>query len=190
MSVESLIKERRSIRKFADRDVPKPFLYKLFHQSAGLCDPQMLKSMRLMVALRRESKERLSRYMMDALSGTRMGKLVPRPLKDTMGKYFSEVPGLLVVTVENHGSKEQRENQYAQVCFFLQNLQLVAWEQQLGMFWRTDEMLYTKPFLDQLGVTDRERLVGILFFGFIDKVPRPRKRTPAAKRWRCWPQIE
>lgn len=189
MSVESTIKERRSIRKFTDQVVPDHLINELFEQAAGLCDPQMLKAMRLILALQSESKDRLSRYMMDSFAATPIGKLVPRPLKETMAKYFSNVPGLIAVVVENHDSPQQKDMRYANACFFLQNLQLLAWENDIGMFWRTDEILYSKPFLEQLGVTERERLVGILPFGFIEKAPRPRKRTPAAKKWLCWPQI-
>lgn len=188
MKVESVIRERRSIRKFTDQPVPDHVIQDLLNQASNLCDPQMLNAMTLILAMSHESKTRLSRYMMDSFAVTRFGKLTPKPLKETMVKYFSEVPGLVAVVVEDHDSPEQRDRQYANVCFYLQNLQLLAWENGIGMFWRTDEMLYTKPFFEQLGMSERERLVGILLFGFIDKTPRPRKRTPAAKRWSHWSQ--
>ncbi|WP_410767768.1 nitroreductase family protein [Fontibacillus sp. BL9] len=189
MNAESLIKERRSVRKFADQAVPDHLMHELFNRAAVSCDPQMLQSMRLILALQSESKHRLSRYMLDSFTATRMGKLIPRSVKETMAKFFSEVPGLLVVVVDDHDSPQQKDMQYANACFFLQNLQLLAWEKGIGMFWRSDEILYNKPFFEQLGISDRERLAGILPFGFIEKTPRPRKRTPASKKWLCWPQI-
>jgi nitroreductase len=189
MSVEAIVKGRRSIRKFKDQDVPDSLIYELFEQAAQLCDRQMLQSMRLILANRQESKERLSRYMTETFADTRIGKLMPGRMLESMFKLFAEVPGQLVVVVEDHVSSKQRDEQYAYTCFFMQTLQLLAWERGVGMFWRTDELMYTSNFFEKLGIADGERLAGILLFGFVDKTPRARNRTPAVKRWLQWPQI-
>lgn len=189
MSVASIVKERRSIRKFTNQDVPDRLVYELLEQAALLCDRQKLQSTRLILINRRESKDRLSRYMTDVVAATTMGKLTPSRMMEMFYKVIAEVPGHLAVVVKDHDSEKRKDEQYAHACFFMQNLQLLAWEKGLGMFWRTDENLYTPAFYELLGMADRERLVGIMHFGFVAKTPRPRKRTPAAKRWLHYPQI-
>lgn len=189
MSVAEVVKARRSIRKYSDQDVPDSLIRELIEQAASLCDRQQLRSTRLLLANRRESKDRLSRYLTDTFAVTRMGKLTPGILLEKMFQVFAEIPGHLAVVVEDHAAANRRDEQYAQACFFMQNFQLLAWERNLGTMWRSDEILYTPAFFRQLGLADGERLAGILHFGFFAKAPRPRSRTPAAKRWLCWPQI-
>ncbi|WP_138751420.1 nitroreductase family protein [Paenibacillus sinopodophylli] len=189
MSVATIVKERRSIRKFKDQDVPDRLIYELLEQAGNLCDRQILQAMRIIVANQRESKDRLSRYMTNAFARTTMGRFMPNPIIETFYKRFAEVPGHLAVIVEDHESAEQKDEQYAQACFFLQSLQLLAWEKGLGMYWRSDEILYTPALFEKLGLTDGERLVGIIHFGFIAKTPRPRNRTSAAKKSHYWPNI-
>ncbi|XID92351.1 nitroreductase family protein [Paenibacillaceae bacterium WGS1546] len=189
MSVAAIVKNRRSIRKFEERDVPDQLIYGLLEQAANLCDRPALQAMRVIVANRKESRDRLSRSLTEAFAATKMGKLVPGQLLETMFKRFAELPGHLIVVVRDHDSAKTKDWQYAQACFFMQSLQLLAWEQGLGMFWRSEEILYTPAAFERLGIGSGERLVGLMHFGFAAKTPRPRSRTPAAKKWLHWPRI-
>nr|WP_222860744.1 hypothetical protein [Paenibacillus senegalensis] len=71
----------------------------------------------------------------------------------------------------------------------MQSLQLLAWEQGIGMLWDSDETLYVPEFLDVLQMDGDERMLGILHFGYVEKIPRPRKRTDAVKKWREYPNM-
>ncbi|MFC4599908.1 nitroreductase family protein [Cohnella hongkongensis] len=189
MSVAAIVKGRRSIRKFEERDVPDSLIYGLLEQAANLCDRNALQATRVVVANRKESRDRLSRALTEALAATRMGKLMPGQLLDTMSRRFAELPGHLIVAVKDDGSARTKDWQYAHACFFMQTLQLLAWEQGLGMFWRSEEVMYSSAAFELLGIGSGERLVGLMHFGFIAKTPRPRNRTPAARRWAQWPNI-
>jgi len=178
MSIKALVENRRSIRKYEHKQVESSALHELLQLSAGLCPhPQHLEGTRFLSANEPETKSRLSRSMTAAFSLTKLGKWLPDKLLEATYNRFMEIPGHLIVITE-------KQSEYiAEACYMMQNLQLLAWERGIGMLWDTDELLYSPKLLETLSLKQNEQMLGIIHYGYYAKVPRPRKRTPAAKRW-------
>ena len=59
----------------------------------------------------------------------------------------------------------------------IQNFQLLAWEQQLGVVWKTNPHIYDPKVHELLGVEKGEKIAGFLHLGYFDEVPPAKKRT-------------
>ncbi|WP_042163359.1 nitroreductase family protein [Paenibacillus gorillae] len=185
MSMKDLIENRRSIRKYEHKQVDTSVLNELLQLSADLCPhPQRLSGTRFLLANDQDTRSRLSRSMTDAFSVTKLGKWLPDKLLEATYNRFMEIPGHLIVITE------QEDEYIAEACYMMQNLQLLAWERGIGMLWDTDELLYSPKLLDSLSLKQNERMLGIIHYGYFIKSPRPRKRTPAAKRWTVYSTAE
>ncbi|WP_373231316.1 nitroreductase [Cohnella sp.] len=90
----------------------------------------------------------------------------------------------LVVVIEADPLQKQFEDAFSAAAALIQNLQLLAWERKIGVVWKTNYYNWDPKFLQVAGVKPGERVVGTLHLGYFDedKVPRPKKRTPAGER--------
>ena len=91
-------------------------------------------------------------------------------------------PTIVAITCRLSGDAEQRREDYAAVCCAIQNIQLAAWAEGLGMQWstgRTSKLAETRAVL---GINpDEEELVGLLYFGYAASIPRAQARKPLAE---------
>lgn len=67
---------------------------------------------------------------------------------------------------------------------FIQNFQLLAWEQGIGVVWKTSAFLYEPDFCRRIGVQDDEYIVGYLQAGYYEAkaVPKAKARTDIKER--------
>ncbi|WP_239551478.1 nitroreductase family protein [Paenibacillus elgii] len=113
-------------------------------------------------------------------------KLLPSKLKEMMRKKLAEIPANLIVVMTEDKNEHKRDEDFAAVCCLMQNMQLLGWEQKLGMIWSTVDFIRSPVFRSGLGVREGERIVGILHMGFFDKIPKPKTRTPAEAKLVVW----
>ncbi|MFD1706155.1 nitroreductase [Siminovitchia sediminis] len=98
---------------------------------------------------------------------------------------LGEVPAFLITVMNADPRQKVWEEDFAATSCLLQNFQLLAWEQELGVCWKTPPYIYEPAFRESLGVQPGEKIVGIIHIGYFDKeivAKRKRNRTsPAAK---------
>ena len=85
----------------------------------------------------------------------------------------------LVVAVSQRLANDDntRREDYAAVACALQNIQLVAWAEGLGMQWSSGKIVRLESVYRLLGIDRQdEEIVGLLFFGFPARVPAAPRR--------------
>ncbi|MGG1875991.1 nitroreductase family protein [Paenibacillus cisolokensis] len=178
------IKERRSIRKYNETPVAQALVISLLKEAASLYEAEgAAPCWRCIYYGTEASRLRLAESMVAKVRESGLGKLIPAKMVDMITKQAMDVPVQLIFIAEPGENERARDEHYAAVCSIMQNLQLLGWEQGLGMFWYTDPMVYSASFYKEIGLQDGERLAGILNMGYFDKIPRARRRTPAEKKW-------
>ena len=109
-----------------------------------------------------------------------VGPQAHRALAALDGKLATK-PLIVAITNRLRGDAEQRLEDYAAVCCAIQNIQLAAWADGVGMQWstgRTSKLAETRTLL---GINaDEEELVGLLYFGYPAVVPKAQARKPLA----------
>lgn len=105
---------------------------------------------------------------------------------ENMRKKFDEVPAFLAVLMNEDPRPKVWDEDFAATSCMLQNLQLLAWEQDLGMVWKTPNHINDPKFRTELGAKPGEKIVGVLHIGYFDKkaaAAKVRKRTDPAEKW-------
>ncbi|MCR2822535.1 nitroreductase family protein [Lederbergia panacisoli] len=98
---------------------------------------------------------------------------------------FVNVPAFLVVIMNVDPRQKVWEEDFAATSCMLQNLQLLAWEQEIGMVWKTPIHIHDPKFRQSLEVAPGEKVVGVLNIGYFDKeiiARKIRKRTDPSEK--------
>ncbi len=94
--------------------------------------------------------------------------------------YFSKVPALLLVVLKEDENPVVRNDDFAAVSALIQNFQLLAWDQGIGMVWKSGRILYDKGFQQDMGLKENERFAAILHIGYPEEVPEEKSRQKAS----------
>ncbi len=92
-------------------------------------------------------------------------------------KYLSK-PLIVVVSCVLHGSELDRREDFAATCCAIQNIQLAAWDEGLGMQWSSNNMTRHPRAAALLGINPaEEEIIAFLYFGYPAETPpaQPRK---------------
>ncbi|MGG4143448.1 nitroreductase [Paenibacillus algorifonticola] len=182
MSIAVTIRERRSIRQFNDKPIATELLLQLLNDAVWAPNHGLREPWRFIAAERMEAKARLVDLMMESMSHLKRLKLMPGKMKQMMSQHYSKTPAFLIVVMKADKDAHKQEEDFAAVSCLIQNFQLLAWEQGIGMVWSTLECIHSPIFCEGLGVKPGERIVGILHMGYYDKIPKAKTRTPAEKK--------
>ena len=114
---------------------------------------------------------------------TILGPETQRALAEETGekKILSKPAIVAVGCLVSDDEHEQWEDDGAVACA-IQNIQLAAWAEGLGMQWSTGKVARAKATYKLLGIRPKEeKIAGLLFFGFPARVPEAQPRKPLAK---------
>lgn len=88
-------------------------------------------------------------------------------------------PAIVAVTCRRSDNAEQQREDYAAVCCAIQNIQLAAWADGVGMQWSTGRTAMAQQTRDLLGINaTEEEMAGLLYFGYPSVVPKAQPRKP------------
>ena len=95
----------------------------------------------------------------------------------------------LVVAVSQWlGPVAQRQEDYGAIACAIQNIQLAAWSEGLGMQWSSGKLTQLPQTYELLDINcGQEEIVGLLFFGYPALVPPPQPRKPLSAVTRYLP---
>lgn len=169
----NVIKERRSIKNgYLDQEVPLELVEQLLEVAVwapthGLREPWRF------IFVSSEQKE----TFVDQLVQT-----FPKEMQENRRNYFSQPAAFLIVVMQEDPRQKQWEEDFGAVSSLIQNFQLLAWEQKLGVVWKTNPHIYDPKVRDLVGVAPGEKIVGFLHLGYFDEVPKAMPRTSVKEK--------
>ncbi|MEM7407248.1 MAG: nitroreductase [Pseudomonadota bacterium] len=90
---------------------------------------------------------------------------------------WSQIPGWMVVTCENHDDPVRSREDYAACCCAIHNFSLAMWGHGLGVKWTTGPVTRADEFYDLIWVDATvETVVGLVWFGYPEVVPQLARR--------------
>lgn len=188
LSLETLIRGRRTIRKFNDKPVPQELVVQLLQKAEQLCDYDGEVRWRYLYAGTQAERERLADYISARAMENRMARITLGPVIQSFRQRLVKVPANLIAIAKTDSDPIKKDEAYGTLCRILQNFQLLAWEQQLGMTWITSQPIIQNPvFFHRIGLQADERFVGMMHIGYFDRTPRGQVRTPADRYWTEFP---
>ncbi len=171
--MSQLIRERRTVKKFKEESISTELLSELLEVAIWAPNHKLREPWRFII-YNGEGREVLGNAMANIASKGAKMKKSPEEMK----KHYESIPAHILVVMPEDPQPFVREEDYAATCALIQNFQLAAWERGVGVFWKTDSFLTLPEFREAAGVRPGEKIAAILHVGYIDIVPKPRKRTP------------
>lgn len=171
--VADLIKARRSVRLFTNDEVPETLLLELLNVAVWAPNHEYRQPWRF-ILFQGEARRTFAEAMVRTYDAEDMAKYGPKKRE-----YLESVPAHLIVVLKEDPRQKVWDEDYAAVCSLIQNFQLAAWEQGLGVVWKTNHYNYDPAFRETVGVQPGEKIAGVLHIGYPKVVPPACPRTPA-----------
>ena len=180
MELSEAILGRRTIKDFKPAPVPIEVLDRALTAGLWAQNHRLTEPWRFTI-LGPETHRKLAEGFAGAQAGlSKPGEEASKSDKiraDAMGKILSK-PCVVAVS-QRLGAPAQKQEDYGAISCAIQNIQLAAWAEGVGMQWSSGKIIQMPQTYAALGIeTEREEIVGILFFGYPASVPpaQPRKR--------------
>ncbi|WP_412856475.1 nitroreductase [Bacillus sp. 179-C3.3 HS] len=174
LTVRDAVRYRRSIRQFKEKAVTVEQLEPLLEDAVYAPNHKLTEPWRFLYATTDEAKaifiERFIAYFLRHNPEAKEEKI------NQYREYFSKVPALLFVILKEDENPVVRNDDFAAVSALIQNFQLLAWDQGIGMVWKSGRILYDQEFQQEMGLKENERFAAILHIGYPKEVPMEKSR--------------
>ncbi|MCM3746610.1 nitroreductase [Paenibacillus pasadenensis] len=181
MELKQLIRERRSVHVFEDREVDPALVVELLDTAVWAPNHRMTQPWRFIIAAGDGRKK-----IADACRNVNeRWERDPAKKQETGMKYYGKImknPMIVTVVMKENPYLQVREEDYAATAAVIHNFSLLAWEQGIGMVWETYEWLNEAVFREAVGIQPGEKAVGNLHIGYPKAVPAAEPRIPASER--------
>jgi nitroreductase len=179
MNTTDAIRERRSIKRFADRPVTREDVETLLDAAVLAPNHRLTQPWRFYV-LGPEA-----RHAYGLALGDRKAKKIEDPEKarqtrEAVAQEHRALPAMIAIAVVQDESPETREEDYAAAMMAVQNLSLAAAELGLGTHIKTGGVMNDPAARAAIGLPEGQRVVAIVNVGTPADVPPAKKREPAA----------
>ncbi|MFC0524381.1 nitroreductase [Pontibacillus salicampi] len=184
-SLQEIVQHRRTIRKFTQEDISTAELISLM-EVAVYAPNHKEREPWSFTLIRDGAKDTLyqeivkSYERLDILSG--LEKEVVEKKQEQLKKLILDPAMHLIVTMEQSEQEKVWEEDFAATSAFIQNLQLLAWEQGIGMVWKTNPYIKDPEFLRAMNINESKKIVGILHIGRPYKIPKAKPRTSVSEK--------
>jgi len=183
MELDACIKGRRSVRRYADKAVPKGITEKLL--DAGVAAPSGMNAQpwRFVIIEKREVIDKLSRRTKELLLGMQWPENMRdffKSEKDTI--FYGAALLILICTPKKEG---WRDVNLLDSALAAENMFLTAYQEGLGScFIGFGNFLNQDPkLLSEVGVPEDHELIAPLIFGYPAESPAAKPRSVQVLKW-------
>lgn len=175
-SVSDIIRERRTVWDFKADVIPLEQITELLNVAVwapthGLREPWRF------TLIRGDARRRFAEAVVETYSEEDKVKYGQRSTD-----YYLGIPYHLMVTIPQDTRQNKYDEDFAATSCMILNLQLAAWEQGIGLVWKTNPFIYAPSFRETYNVQPSEKIVGVLHIGYPAKIYKPRRRTQAEEK--------
>jgi nitroreductase len=179
MNVLDAIAQRRSIKKFTDREVTREQIERLLDAAALAPNHRLTQPWRFYV-LGPEARRAYGAALGDRKARKLENPEAGRRVRDKVAGEHAALPAMIVVAMHEDDNPEIRTEDYAAVMMAVQGMALAALDLGLGTHIKTGAVMADPTARAAAGVPDGERIVAVLNVGEPAETPSPKDRAPAA----------
>lgn len=200
MNLSEIIRERRSIRKYLDKDIPREVLDELLEDALWAPSGTNRQNWDVYV-VKGEKKEKLLNSMILAseIFKPTLEKLFSEKMVNITMDFFKNIGGAPVVllvympkhtyelkqdmsTLEKYKLEHNRLTNALSAAALIQNILLLAKEKGLGTCWMTAPKNAEDQINEEMGITEKE-LVSVIPIGYPDQNPPAPPRKGEKIHW-------
>ena len=161
-SLASIIRERRAVKKgYTNKLVQEETVRNLLNDAIWAPTHGMRQPWRFIFV----GKEHLSAF------AKKVASTYSEDMQENRENYLNEPNAILVVVMEEPEIEKQWDENFGATAAMIQNFWLLAWEQNLGVVWKTNPHIYYPEVKEILRVKENEKIVGFIHLGYFDKQP-------------------
>lgn len=180
MELTQLIKERRSVHAFENREVSPELVAELLDTAVWVPNYHMTQPWRFILTYG-EGRTQIAETVRQMNENREPD---PEKKKEVGQKFYNKimaVPMFLTVIMKEDPNLVVREEDYASTSCIIHNFSLLAWEKGIGLVWETYPWLHNPFFREKMGVQPGEKVLGNLHIGYPAKIPEAKPRIPASE---------
>ncbi len=181
MSLQSAIVGRRTIRNFNGKPLPQNAIAELLEDAVWAPFHSPKEPWRF-ILFTGDGRNKFA----DAVRLTQSKEMLEKWDNWIETQYCSLMQAHLIVVVKTFPKHQEWEEALMAASALIQNIQLLAWERDIGVVWKTHDYNWDERFHRAVGVRSDERIAGTLHLGYFDSVPKAKRRTSAAKLLTCF----
>ncbi|KHE72432.1 nitroreductase [Halobacillus sp. BBL2006] len=187
MDLQEAVLNRRSIHDFKEDNVEQSTLKEVFAKSS-LAPTHRMKQPWNILMFQDNGKEDyadsvLESYEREGFFSSSDWERAEK-MKTGIRKFLVQIPHHALVYMEKDKDAHKYEEDYAAVCAFIQNAQLLAWEKGIGVLWMTSPYLDDPLFADAIGLDPSlHKLVAVLQMGYPRQIPKAKPRVPIDEKY-------
>lgn len=174
-SLAHTIRNRRSIRSFKPETVPSEVILEMLETAVYAPNHRLTEPWRFIYAASEAGKAKLADSYVSFFK--KIKDDFNEEKERNMRKNLSAVPGFLLVVLKEDENEFTRNDDFAALSGMIQNLQLLAHENGIGMVWKSGRIMYDKQVHQDFGLADNERFAAIIQTGYPDEQPKAKERT-------------
>lgn len=161
-ALAQIIRERRSVKKgYTDKNVEESVVRELLEDAIWAPTHGMRQPWRFIFV----SPDNLPSF------AKKVAATYPEEKQQNREDYLNEPNAILVVVMEVPEVEKQWDENFGATASMIQNFWLLAWEQDLGIVWKTNPHIYDPKVKEILNVGDDEKIVGFIHMGYFEKQP-------------------
>lgn len=178
MTVESAVRDRRSVHRFRPDALPESVLEDLLQTSTYAPNHKHSEPWRFVV-VRGEAKQRLADLRVELVE--ERARAEGRPLRDpsAMIREIVEPQAIVYVVQQLSPDAKRQKEDYASCSIVAYILQLAAWERGLGARWHSGQLTSDPKVHAFLGLSEDEAATCYLAMGYPAEVPPDWQKKPA-----------
>ena len=182
MDVEEAIRTRRSIFHFRAEPVPLELVEHLLGFGIWAPNHHLTEPWRFTIlgeSVRQTLAERYGDLQVTKAPADVSSEIRERLDAAGRAKFLSK-PTIVVVSCLQQGDEQRRREDYAATCCAVQNIQLAAWAEGVGMQISTNALIHDPETYTLLGIDpELEQILSFLYVGYPAEIPTPRGRSLA-----------
>jgi nitroreductase len=177
-NLETIIRERRSVKErfYNDKTVTEETVKRLL-DSAIWAPTHGLRQPWRFVFVGADKKANFAK---------KVSRTYPEHMQENREEYLNKPNAILVVIMEEPEIRKQWDENYGATAAMIQNFWLLAWENQLGVVWKTNPHIYDPKVKEILNVGDHEKIVGFIHLGYFDELPVKNDRIPVVEKFETY----
>lgn len=144
---------------FEDRPVPVDDLKTMLETAVWVPNHKMTQPWRF-IFVHGESRKTLAEIFQKEKGSKGNDSAERKANSEKNYQQIMNVPLFLMVVMDENPVPKLREEDYAATSCVIQNFSLLAWEQGIGMIWKTNQMINKQEFRDAFSIERGEKAVG------------------------------
>lgn len=175
MNLENIIKGRRSIKRFEEREVSPELMKELLDIAVWAPNHRMTEPWRF-IMFYGEGKEKLASIVRQMKESKETDPAKKKSEGEKIYYKLMSNPMFIMVVMKEDPNLVTREEDFAATSCVLQNFSLLAWEKGIGMTWHSYGWLQDSMVREALGIQPGERAIANMHIGYPAMLPKERER--------------